>query len=122
MKILLVEDDQAIRETLILILKAEGFVVETATSALTAIVAFTADRPDLILLDWLLEDGEAKPILKHVQASQVPVILLTAASKAESIVEAEKIKYLLKKPFDIEQLIQILQDALKAATETRDSA
>jgi two-component system phosphate regulon response regulator PhoB len=86
-KILIVEDEPAIRELLALNLRHAGYEPVHAADAAAARRAIDAAVPDLVLLDWMLPDQPGIEIAKRLRADprtrDLPVIMLTARS-AES--------------------------------------
>lgn len=78
-KILLVEDDEVVRGQLSTLLQQNGFTVLEAAS-LEAGRQQLNQRPDLMILDWSLPDGEGIQLLQECRARQIkiPVIMLTA--------------------------------------------
>src|ERR1700679_2088809 len=91
--ILIVEDDQGIRETLVEILDSEGYIVLSASNGLEAlqVLRSTAVKPDLILLDLMMPvmDG----LSFKAQSSQdpslakIPVVIMSADQKIIEINE-----------------------------------
>ena len=78
-RILLIEDESSIAEPLAMALADEGFAPETATTAEEGLEAFRARRPELVLLDVMLPDGDGKDVLRQIrETSRTPVIMLTA--------------------------------------------
>jgi len=78
-KILLVEDEQALRETLMFLLESEGYEVIEAEDGAAAISQFENHGADLILLDLMLPKLSGKEVCKQIRLiSDVPVIMLTA--------------------------------------------
>jgi DNA-binding response OmpR family regulator len=57
-RVLIVEDDDVLRSALTLGLEAEGFAVDAVASATAAFTSIAAVRPDVVLLDWWLGEGE----------------------------------------------------------------
>ena len=85
--LLLVEDDEATRTFLVDNLAADGFQVATASAPGEAVRAVELRRPDLVLLDLLLEGGNGLTVLDRVRSADglgsridpdVPVIVLSA--------------------------------------------
>ncbi len=108
--ILIIEDDQAIREMLQSFLLSKNFEVTGAKDGEQALQKLYLAAPDLILLDWMLPDtnGPAliKAIRKHQALQDIPIIMLTA--KAE---ETDKVKGLnvgaddyMTKPVSLQEL------------------
>jgi two-component system response regulator RegX3 len=78
-RILLIEDESSIAEPLAKALSDEGFDADVAATAEAGIEAFRSSRPDLVLLDVMLPDGDGKDVLREIRdTSRTPVIMLTA--------------------------------------------
>ena len=78
-KILLVEDEQSLREPLMFLLESEGYEVIEAEDGAAAITQFEKHGADLILLDLMLPKLSGKEVCKQIRlSSDVPVIMLTA--------------------------------------------
>jgi two-component system response regulator RegX3 len=78
-KILLVEDEQSLREPLMFLLESEGYEVIEAEDGAAAISQFEKHGADLILLDLMLPKLSGKEVCKQIRlTSDVPVIMLTA--------------------------------------------
>ncbi|MBI2890751.1 MAG: sigma-54-dependent Fis family transcriptional regulator [Nitrospirae bacterium] len=118
-RILVVDDENAMRQVLRGLLVQEGFEVSLAPDLPEAIRILESDRPDVVLTDLKLPSGEGLEILRRVRApewigSAPPVILLTAFGSIESAVQAVKegaYDYLTK-PYDEERLLLTLERAL----------
>ncbi|PYT12761.1 MAG: hypothetical protein DMF51_12430 [Acidobacteria bacterium] len=84
-RVLVVEDDDAMRAFLEESLKEEGYVVGTASNTLSAIVALMCDRIDVALIDWKMPDLDGFALLSAVQRcfARVPVIFVTAFARPE---------------------------------------
>jgi CheY-like chemotaxis protein len=91
-RILLIEDDQAITDLIMILLEREGYKVITSSTAETGIRLAASRPPDLVLMDIALPgmDGlEATRILKSREATRnVPVIALTAQARKEDAEQA----------------------------------
>jgi DNA-binding response OmpR family regulator len=78
-KVLVVDDDEAIRVRLTRYLEMEGFSVEQVRDGGSALAAIASSKPDLVLLDLMLPTQDGLDILTRLRRdSDVPVILLTA--------------------------------------------
>lgn len=85
--ILVIEDDQAVSETLDLILQTAGFKTSFAYDGSSAIEIFKQSNPDLVLLDLNLPNLDGLDVFRGIRAiSSVPIIILTARDNSEDIV------------------------------------
>jgi two-component system, OmpR family, KDP operon response regulator KdpE len=115
-RILVVEDDPAIRNVLQALLKSERFRYVEAETAARAMVEARAHKPDLILVDLGLPDGDGLDIIRNVRAwSPTPIIVLSARA-----MEQQKIAALdagaddyVTKPFSAPELLARVRAALR---------
>lgn len=108
--VLVVEDDNEMRELLRVELEAEGFIVLTATNGAEAVSKARSREPDVILMDIQMPkmNGiEATRVLKEDQDTRhIPVIMVTSVEKEEGVIEgleAGAIDYITK-PFFLPEL------------------
>lgn len=116
-KILVVEDDQDIRQLLHVQLSSAGYETAFARDAATALSAARKERPELILLDIGLPAGGGFVVMERMRAipelEMVPVIVITARdpSEGERAVELGAISF-FQKPFQGDQLIAEIKRVL----------
>jgi len=117
--ILVVDDDPAIREMLLLALGGAGFTVQEAGDTRGARSAIDAAPPDLILLDWMLPGQSgyefARALFMDTSHPVIPIIMLTARGQVEDKVaalEAGADDY-VSKPFSISELLARIQAVLR---------
>ena len=115
-KILIVDDDQFMRELLIEKLTAIGYDVLSASDSLLALTTIKQNKPELILLDILLPGLSGLEILNVLRADDenlhIPVILISRLDEPELIRTARRLgadDYLVK-PFSAEVLIEKIKD------------
>ncbi|WP_395648205.1 response regulator transcription factor [Terricaulis sp.] len=117
LRILIVEDDRALRMTLAATLKAEGYVPAEAGNIAAAGVKIEERAPDLIILDLGLPDGDGMEFLaaRRALGDATPVIVLTARSDEKSKVRALDMGAddYVTKPFGIAELIARVRSALR---------
>ena len=81
-RILLLEDEQAIADTLLFALRREGFEVQHWQLAREALAAFATQPPDLAILDVGVPDGNGFDVCRAIRkTSELPIIFLTARSE-----------------------------------------
>lgn len=106
-RILLVEDDEVIRETTRVVLEDEGYEVDEATTGEEALAAFARRPADCVLLDLMLPGLDGFATCRALrQASIVPIIMVTARSDTFDVVaglEAGADDYVAK-PFEPKEL------------------
>lgn len=115
-KILVIEDDKDIRDTIVYVLEEEGYEVIASDNA--RILKKVPDlEPDLILLDnWLtdwtsdLSGQQLSKALKNDPATNhIPVILISAVNNLKEIAQAGEADGYIKKPFDLTELIEVVK-------------
>lgn len=117
-QILLIEDDQSLREVLETMLRSEGFVVESFECGESAIEAFSSKAWDCVLADFRLPKMSGIEVLQNVrrESASLPFILMTAYGSIDIAVEALKqgANDFLTKPLKPEQLLYALKDVLES--------
>ncbi|MBQ9004975.1 MAG: response regulator transcription factor [Atopobiaceae bacterium] len=85
-RILVVEDDPTLREAVCELIEREGYrEVRVTGTVAEALTSFSTWRPDLLLIDIMLPDGNGFDLLRSVrQTSQVPAIILSARDEDEA--------------------------------------
>ena len=119
MRILVVDDERAVRESLRRALELEGYEVELATDGEEALAAGRAGRPDAVILDVLMPGIDGLEVCRTAPAAgnAVPVLMLTARAEIDSRVaglDAGADDY-LPKPFALEELLARLRALLRRA-------
>ncbi len=117
-KILLVDDDQDILESVRLRLKASGYEVLTATDGVEATRLAKIEHPDLVLLDINMPGGNGHVVAGRIKSDpdmeSTPIIFLTASTGQEDHQAALKAgveKYIIK-PFAAEELLLAMEELL----------
>lgn len=115
-KVLVVDDDESVRRPVRRFLEKSGFNVCEAGSSGSAEAAFHRERPDAVLLDFALPDGDALELLPRLKtaAPEVPVIILTGHGTIERAVQSlkEGAEDFLTKPIELRELATILERTL----------
>ena len=90
MKILVAEDDAIMRESIIYMLKIDGYKVIIAENGREAMDIFQADIPDLVITDILMPFNSGLEFINVIRNSSpnVPVIVLSALDEEDTVMEA----------------------------------
>jgi two-component system response regulator HydG len=114
-KILLVDDETAILDTLEILFRGEGYDVAVADSGPKALAALADERPDIVLTDIRMPGASGLEVLAEARRvdPEIAVILMTAQASLQSAVRAvnEGAYYYLQKPFANDELIAICRRA-----------
>jgi two-component system nitrogen regulation response regulator GlnG len=115
-KVLIVDDEEAIRDLISDLLKREGLVPLVAMDGKTALQQLRAELPDAMIVDLKLPDSDGLEILRQAKAldEDLPVVILTAHAKIHGAVEAMRAAAFdyLAKPYDHQELVRVVHRAL----------
>jgi two-component system, OmpR family, phosphate regulon response regulator PhoB len=115
-KIMLIEDDADIRETMQYALEEQNYEVISSEDA-RILKSLDSYCPDLILLDnWLSDwksDANGEQISKQLKSnpatSHIPIVIVSAVSNVKEIAEAGMADGYLHKPFDLQELLGMVE-------------
>jgi two-component system, OmpR family, phosphate regulon response regulator PhoB len=124
-RVLIVEDEAPLAEMLRYNLEAEGFLVSHAGTGDEALVMVAEERPDLVLLDWMLPNVSGIEICRRLRArpdtKAVPIVMLTARGE-----EGDRIRGLstgaddyVVKPFSLPELMARVKAILRRTSPSR---
>lgn len=115
-RILLVEDDEVIREATRMALERYGFPVDTAADGLEGLESFRAQRPDILLLDVMLPLLDGVGLCRRIrEESQLPILMMSARTEPIDVIsglEAGADDYITK-PFETAVLVARIRTVLR---------
>lgn len=117
-RVLLVDDESGIVQTLEILLKGEGYRVTSALGGKAGMEALDEETPDLVISDIRMPGATGLEVLAkaHERDPELPVILMTAQASLQSAMRAvnEGAFYYLQKPFSNDELLAICRRAVEA--------
>ena len=127
-KVLIVDDEEAIREMISVALELAGFQWIEAENAQVAHSRIVDERPDLILLDWMLPGVNGVELARRLKrdeaTGEIPIIMLTAKSEEDNKIQgldAGADDYITK-PFSTRELISRINAVLRRAQGDRSKS
>ena len=122
-KILVVDDEPRTRKLLVDSLTTDGFEVESAANGTEAIAMAAQHRPDLMVVDYYLNDETGMDLLTEVETlcGEVPAVIITGSEDTEALVEASRKRpiELMTKPVNLMRLRETLHRELARLERSR---
>jgi two-component system response regulator PilR (NtrC family) len=116
-QLLVVDDEQSMLDFLELLLTDTGYEVTTADSVEGARARLEDLRPDLVLCDIMMPDGNGLDLLKEIKASNAStsVVMMTAYTSTKAAIEAMRLGAYdyVSKPFDVDELKVVIEKAVE---------
>ena len=118
-RVLVIEDDETVRDVLRTFLKDKGFEVTVAVSGEAGLEMLRSEKFDIIITDLIMPGISGMDVLKEVIAAKLntPVLVMTAFGSVQTAVEAIRIGAFdyLTKPFNLDELMIVLDKALSVS-------
>jgi len=122
--VFVVDDEEAVLDSVQLLLRSVGLPAETFTSAADFLEAYDADRPGCLVLDVRMPGMSGLELQRELcsQGSILPIVFITAHGDVSMAVEAVKAGAVdfIQKPFRDQDLIDKVQQALELNARTRE--
>jgi len=110
MHILIIEDEAGISDFLKQGLEEENYTITVANNGDSGLKAFNVNKPDLVLLDWLLPKMSGLEVCRKIREKnkKIPILFLTAKDTVPETIEGLKAgaNDYIKKPFSFEELLE----------------
>ena len=125
-RILVVDDDPAIRQLLTDVLEMDGYEVSVAVDGLAAVREVQAVAPDFVILDVMMPGLDGFGVLgtiREMPGEPVPVLMLTAAAESDANARAWAggVDYYLAKPFTADAVLDLVDGVLAGSVGAADS-
>lgn len=121
-RILIIEDDEEILRVLKRVLTYEGYIVDTALTGKAGLTLANEQRPDLVILDWMLPSMDGLDVCRRLQKlGNQPILMLTAKDSTQDRVEgldAGADDYVVK-PFELDELLARIRALLRRTAADR---
>ena len=120
-KLLLADDDESVRKMVGRVLESTGYEVALAATAREAVAKFRAVRPDLVLLDVMMPEGDGWTAFSQISRIDtiVPVIVITAWPNQYELAVQKGIDALMEKPLDLPLLLQTIENLISEPIDQR---
>lgn len=120
-KVLIVDDEAAIREMIVLALEMAGYETLEASDGVQGLRMVQTQHPDLILLDWMMPGASGLEIARKIRKSEehkdIPIIMLTAKEDEDAKITAlSHVDDFITKPFSPRELVARLKAILRRTT------
>ncbi len=114
--VLVVDDEFGVAEVLQFILEEEGYRVLTAINGKQALGLMAKDRPDVVILDFMMPLLDGPGVLAAMRADealqQIPVVMMSSLDEATIARRCTDHRGFLRKPFRIEEVLAVVNRAL----------
>lgn len=112
-KVIVIDDDDGIREAFHAVLDSAGYDVQIESTPECLKTLQPGSLPDLLLLDILLSGADGRDICRKLKTQKetksLPVVLISAHPNAEKSAKEAAADDFMAKPFDIEELLQVVK-------------
>ncbi|HEY4072130.1 MAG TPA: response regulator [Herbaspirillum sp.] len=115
-RILVIEDDPEVRQFMVESLEMLGYPVREAAGGVAGLEAIKAEPPDLLIVDFLMPDMNGAQVVEAVtkMLPALPIIVATGYADMRAIDEVIGDNFVLRKPFQINELAKLVSAALSA--------
>ena len=120
-RIMVLDDDEQIRESLLKLLRLEGYEVVLASEGTEALDTLERNRVDLLLLDLNLPNKSGWDVFERVTSAHplLPIIIITGRQKQSELAVAAGVGALMQKPLDVPLLLKTISELLLESPEKR---
>lgn len=120
MRVLIVEDDDSTRSTLVEVMETFDVEADAVGTCKAAEDSIRRTQYDVVLIDYWLREGTCSELTKRMHAMRMPFVLMTAAFNAERLAVMLGTDFFIRKPFDLESLVDLILTAVRSRRSVRD--
>ncbi|MEI6731178.1 MAG: response regulator [archaeon] len=114
-KILVVDDEPDVRNTIKTVLEKNGFKVVTAVNGDDGLAKWKKEKPALVLMDIMMPGTPVRDIIPQMKGTKVAYLSVVRTSEAEKedLMKSKNIVDFIQKPFDINELLERVKKLVK---------
>lgn len=114
-RVLVVDDEDSIRDALATALRYEGFAVEEARDGREALIEAERFRPDVVILDWKLPEIPGIEVSRRLRARgwHMPILFLTATDASDEEAGVKRGENYITKPFSLDNIVARIKTILE---------
>lgn len=114
-KILVVDDEPDIRQTVKTVLEKNGFKVILAVNGDDGLKKWVKEKPDFVLMDIMMPGTPVREIIPKMKGAKIAYLSVVRTSEAEreDLMKSKNIVDFIQKPFDINELVATIKKHLK---------
>ena len=118
-RLLVVDDDKAIRSLITAVLSRKGYSVETARNGEEALEVIAVKTFEAIILDLMMPKVDGFEVIEHLartapeQLKRGVIVLTAVASKDLRKLDGSRVFRVLRKPFDLDELLSVVTDCIE---------
>ena len=119
-KVLIVEDNSDVRRLYAIGLNQRGFEVKLASDGAQAVERIRTEKPDVILLDWIMPVMNGPEVLEHISRdgeSPIPIIVISGQPAPPEV--DHRIRCWLTKPVGIDELVSTIDSRARTAEDSQ---
>lgn len=124
-KIAVVEDDENLRFLVVHRLQAEGYKVLEAADGLAAEELILEEKPDIVLLDWMLPYKQGSEVCQAVRAKGFDNLIIMTTAKSQDVDKIDAYSFgisdYITKPFNMDVLVALIENKIKYAINNEKS-
>lgn len=121
-RILIIEDEEVLADSLQDILEGEGHQVHTARNGLDALDVLSRERPDLVLLDLMLPLVDGPTVLRALRRDAPSTAVVVVTSCSREALQGLPVQGFLRKPFSLDALLGAVKKVLSVPTPSTSSS